>query len=230
VTRAVPERYDHHPADLFAEQIRAVLRPDMAILDVGSGRRPALALADRPPGCRYVGLDLLAAELERAPAGAYDEYVVSDICDPVEELRDRFDLVVSWQVLEHVRDTRSAIASTHRYLRPGGTFVALLSGRRSVNAVLNQVMPERAGVWLMRRLLHRHPESVFPAHYDQCSARELRAVMAPWAGAEITPLYLGGSYFNFCTPLRGAYLAYESWAWRTGREGLATHYLVVARR
>jgi SAM-dependent methyltransferase len=230
VNRALPARYDHHPADLFADEIRAVLRPDMAILDVGSGRRPALALADRPSDCHYVGLDLLAAELERAPIGAYDEYVVADICDPVDELRDRFDLVVSWQVLEHVRDTRSAIASAHRYLRPGGTFVGLLSGRRSVNAVLNRVMPERAGVWLMRRLLHRDPESVFATHYDQCSGAELRAIMVSWEEAEITPLYLGASYFNFSPALRDAYLAYESWAWRTGRDGLATHYLVVARR
>ena len=228
MTRPIPARYDHHPADLFAEQIRAVLRPDMAILDVGSGRRPALGA--RPPDCHYVGLDLLAAELERAPAGAYDEYVVADICDPVEELRDRFDLVVSWQVLEHVRDTRAAIASAQRYLRPGGTFVALLSGRRSVNAVLNRVMPERAGVWLMRRLLHRDPETVFAAHYDQCSGAELRGIMLAWQEAEITPLYLGASYFNFATALRDVYLAYESWACRTGRDGLATHYLVVARR
>lgn len=230
MSRPLPTRYEHHPAELFAAAIRASLRPDMAILDVGSGRRPALAIASRPAGSRYVGLDLSAGELELAPQRAYDERVVADISTPVDELRDRFDLIVSWQVLEHVRDTQRALEHARSYLLPGGRLVAVLSGRYSVFGRLNTALPAGMGVWLMRHLLRRDPQSVFPAHYDRCSASELTHVMSAWTAAEITPLYLGASYFNFSMALRDVYLAYESRVFRAGRADLATHYLINASR
>ncbi len=229
MSRPLPARYGRHPAELFAEAIRAGLRPEMAILDIGSGRRPALAIDDRPTGSHYVGLDLSADELERAGPGAYDEFVVADIAAPVDDLRGQFDLLVSWQVLEHVDDTESALEHARSYLRPAGRLVAVLSGRYSVNGVLNSALPPRVGVWLMRRLLQREPDTVFPAFYDRCTSGELVALMSRWAVAEITPLYLGASYFNFAIPLRDVYLAYESWALRTRRADLATHYLIVAQ-
>lgn len=230
MSRPLPRRYDHHPLTLFGEAVAAHLRPRMAILDVGSGRRPALAPPDRPAGARYVGLDLSATELDLAPAGSYDEHVVADISEPVEALRGGFDLIVSWQVLEHVRDMAGALEHAHGYLRPGGHLVAFLSGRNSIFGRLNTLLAPRAGVWLMHRLLRRPPDSVFPAYYDRCTSGELRALMAPWSGAEIRPVFLGASYFNFSRPLRDVYVAYETWAARTGRADLATHYLIVGRR
>jgi SAM-dependent methyltransferase len=228
VSRPIPTRYERHPSEWFTDAIHAKLCPGMAILDIGSGRRPALASAHRPAGARYVGLDLSAAELARAPADAYDERIVADIAEPVERLRGQFDLIVSWQVLEHVRDMERALHHARCYLRPGGSFVALLSGRYSVNGVLNAALPPAVSVWLMRCLLGRDPESVFPAYYDGCTHGDLRRLMSDWTDAAIAPLYLGGSYFNFSLPLRDFYLAYESWACRTRRLDLATHYLVDA--
>jgi hypothetical protein len=82
----------------------------------------------------------------------------------------------------------------------------------------------------MRHLLRRDPESVFPAHYDRCYASALAPLLAGWSESDVRPLFQGGAYLNFALPLRDAYFAYESWACRTGRANLATHYLVVARR
>lgn len=230
MSRPLPARYDRHPTELFEAAIGVSLRPGMAILDVGSGRRPVLGIGDRPAGSRYVGLDLSAAELQRAPAGAYDERIVADIGEPVARLRDRFDLIVSWQVLEHVSDVQRALEHARSYLHAEGQLVALLSGRHSVNAVLNAALPAAVSAWLMRHLLGRDPETVFPAHYDRCSGSELVRLLADWTQPEITPLYLGASYFNFAATLRDVYVAYESWACRSGRSDLATHYLIVARR
>ena len=226
----VPQRYDRHPAQLFDDAVQALLRPGMAILDVGSGRRPALAPATRPAGCRYAGLDVSARELALAPAGSYETHVVADVATPVPQLRGGFDLVLSWQVLEHVADTERALANMRAYLRPGGSLVALLSGRFSAFGILNAALPARLGVVLMQRLLRRDPESVFPAHYDRCHASALTRLLASWPRAEVRPIFQGGAYFNFALPLRSAYLAYENWAWRSGRANLATHYLLVCRR
>ena len=227
---AIPERYDRHPTTLFADAIRTELRAGMSILDVGSGRRPALAPDARPPDCAYAGLDVSRAELELAPPGSYGEHVVADVTAPVPALRERFDLVVSLQVLEHVPDTARALANMREYLVPGGRLVALLSGRFSVFGVINSAIPARLGVLLMKHLLRRDPDSVFPAYYDCCHAAALHELLAPWRRADVIPIYQGGAYFNFALPLRAAYFTYENWAARGGHANLATHYLLVCER
>jgi hypothetical protein len=64
---ALPARYGERWEAPFERRVGAVLRPNMAILDVGSGRRPTITPSDRPAGCRYVGLDISAAELAARP-------------------------------------------------------------------------------------------------------------------------------------------------------------------
>jgi SAM-dependent methyltransferase len=230
VSERIPARYRYHPADQFADAIRPRLHPGVAILDVGSGRRPAVDPAQRPAGSRYVGLDVSAAELARAPDGAYTETVVADVSTALPELAGRFDLLVSWQVLEHVASTERALANLHGYLRPGGALVAVLSGRFALYGVLNRLVPARLATWGLRTFTGRDPETVYPAHYDRCDHRGLTELLAPWRSARVQPIYQGGAYLNFAKPLRAAYLSYESWAARSGRTNLATHYLVVAER
>ncbi|MGI8624270.1 MAG: class I SAM-dependent methyltransferase [Solirubrobacteraceae bacterium] len=226
---SVPTRYRQTPDELLERRVREVLRPGLAVLDVGSGRSPAVLADDRPQLAEYVGLDLSRAELDRAPARSYDAVVVGDAIERRPELEERFDLVVSRQVLEHVWPLDRALSNLHGYLRPGGALLASLSGRRSVNAALNRLLPAPVASFMLERLLGRDPETVFPAHYDRCDECSLRAFLASWSEAEVTPLYLGAAYFNFARPLRALYLRYEDWALRS-RHDLATHYVVEARR
>jgi 2-polyprenyl-6-hydroxyphenyl methylase/3-demethylubiquinone-9 3-methyltransferase len=202
----------------------------LRILDVGSGRRPALAPADRPAGTHYVGLDLSAVELAAAPNGSYDETVAADLAQRVAGLEGQFDLALSWQVFEHVRPLDRALENLRAYLRPGGRMVAVLSGRFSINALVNVLVPSGLAVWLMRRLLGRDPDSVFSAHYDSCYASALTELLKSWSVAEVTPLFQGGAYFNFALPLRSVYFRYENWASRAGRANLATHYKIDSVR
>ncbi|MEA2355228.1 MAG: hypothetical protein QOD61_1357 [Solirubrobacteraceae bacterium] len=228
--RGIPARYAPTPAAIFGAAVRERLVDGSAVLDVGSGREPALGPGDLAGVSRYVGLDLSARELAAAPPGAYTQTVAADLTERVEELVAGFDLVVSRQALEHVADTGAALEHVRAYLRPGGRLVAMLSGRYSVQSVLNRLIPERLGVRLLGGLLDRDPETVFPAHYDRCHHRGLTGLLAPWADATVTPLYQGGAYFNFSPALRRIYFAYEDWALGAGRADLATHYLILARR
>ncbi len=100
----------------------------MTILDVGSGRRPCVPIDRRPPGCTYVGLDISADELQTAPPGSYDRFVVGDVSSRAVDLGTQFDLVVSFQVLEHVRPLDAAFENLRHYLRPGGRMIAQFSG------------------------------------------------------------------------------------------------------
>lgn len=198
------------------------------MLDVGSGRRPTILGQQRPAGVSYAGLDVSRAELERAPAGSYDELHVADVVQRVPELQGRFDLVVSWQVLEHVKPLAAALDNIRSYLRPGGRAVVQLSGRFSVFGLINMVIPQRLGILAMQRLLNRDPETVFPAYYDRCTYYGLVDMLGNWSEIEIVPRYNGAGYLSFFAPAQRAYLWYEDWACRNERQNLATHYLVTA--
>jgi SAM-dependent methyltransferase len=224
-----PPRYGRW-VDSFLERAIAEVREGIEVLDVGSGPRPSIPPAKRPRKCRYVGLDISVEELGKAPEGCYDDIFVSDVVESVAALTEQFDLVVSWQVLEHVKPLEVALENVRSYLRPGGRFVATLSGRFSAFGVVNQIIPGEWGVKAMHRLLGRRPDTVFPAYYDKCWYSALKTLMAPWRQVEILPFYIGASYFSFSKVLLRAYLRYENWVCNRGYVNLATHYLIDARK
>ena len=225
----LPDRYARQMQDEFFARAEPLLVPDVAILDVGAGRYPTIAPADRPAGCRYVGLDIEAEELDAAGPGAYDEGIVGDITVPLG--RDgEFDLVLSWQVLEHVSPLDQAFENLRATLRPGGTLVAQLTGSNAAFAFFGRLLPQRAKLWLATRVLGHNEEEKFPTKYDRSSHRALSRLLEPWSDVEVVPFYRGAPYFKFSRPLMRAYLAYESAIERRRATNLATHYLVVARR
>lgn len=226
----LPARYGEPWQSPFLERVGAVLRPGIRVLDVGSGARPAIRPDERPEGCHYVGMDISAAELERAGPDAYDDIAVGDICTPIPSLAQDFDLVVSWQVLEHVSSMRAALDNQRAALVPGGRMITMLSGAWAIFALAARVIPHRISTGLQAQLLGADARDKFPAHYDSCSDRDLRQQLSEsgWCWWEILPYYKAGGYLRFSRPLLRAYLAYENWAERTGRANLATHYLVEA--
>jgi len=228
--RRLPARYEHEWGTEFWEFVNRALEPGMDVLDVGAGRRPTISPDDRPEGTHYVGFDLSGEELETAPPGSYDELVVADAQTPTSGLADRFDLIVAWQVLEHVRDLPSAAATFLQYLGEGGRFVACLSGRNAVFAVGNRILPGSAGRQVVSRLMRRPIETVFPAYYDHCTERGLREVFSGWDDVHVLPLWRGADYFARFPRLRSMYVRYEDWAIRRGLSNLATHYVVAARK
>jgi SAM-dependent methyltransferase len=229
---SLPDRYQSEWNAPFRREVFQRLRPGVAVLDIGAGRQPSVDRGDRPEQTHWVGLDLDASELKAAGAGAYDECIAGDVAVAIADLEGRFDLALSWQVLEHVRPLDQAIENVHGYLKEGGTFVSLLSGSWSAFGVLNRMLPAQLGVRLVERVMRRsandHP--VFPAYYDQCYGTGLLRLFAAWRDVRIRPLYRGASYFHFSRPLQELYLAYENAVSDRRLANLATHYLVVATK
>lgn len=224
----LPRRYAELWPSELDELCAPAIRPGMAILDVGPGRNPTIPPERRPPGTRYVGLDASRRELEAAPAGTYDEQVVADIVHRQPFLEESFDLVVSWQVLEHVSSLGATFDNLHAYLRPEGRMVATLSGARSPFAQLNRLLPRRLARTGMKILLDRPPSTTFRARYDRGWSHAIEELLAEWSSFEVRPKYAGASYLAFSPRLMRAYLRYEEWT--VGRPDLATHYLVAGIR
>jgi SAM-dependent methyltransferase len=225
----LPDRYARSMQAEFFRRVQPLLVAEMAILDVGAGRYPTIAPADRPGGCRYVGLDIAPEELNAAAPGAYDQAVVADVTEPLNR-DNEFDLIVSWQVLEHVSPLAAAFENLRAALRPGGTMLAHLTGSNAAFALLGRLMPHALRVRIATRLLGHQEEEKFPTRYDRSSYKALDRLLGRWSEVEIVPFYRGAPYFGFWRPLQRAYLAYESAIERRRRENLATHYLVVAKR
>lgn len=214
----------------FRAAIQSELRPGSVIIDVGGGRHPAIARRDLPPRATYIGIDLSQRELAAAPLGSYDRVIYCDVVERQPDLEGGADVVVSWAVLEHVAPLDVAISNIHSYLRPGGLFVAQLSGGRSAFALINRMIPHRVAKVAMQRLLRRDPASVFPAPYDRCTYSALSRILEDWSEVRIIPRYRGAQYFGFLPPLQTLYVRLEDLLVRGNHRDLATHYLVVARR
>ena len=91
-------------------------------------------------------------------------------------------------------------------------------------------MPHRIRARLAARLLGHSAEEKFPTEYDRCHHRALVRMLADWSSVELTPFYRGAAYVNFSRLLQRSYLLYENAIARSDRRGLATHYLINARR
>ena len=104
----------------MAREIRALAaqlgKPGAVVLDYGCGNMPYRPLFEAA-GCRYVGADFDGApDIAIAPDGRIDAADASA------------DVVVSFQVLEHVRDLGRYFAEARRVLKPGGQLVLSTHG------------------------------------------------------------------------------------------------------
>jgi SAM-dependent methyltransferase len=129
-------------AFLFSERIE---RPWEVVLDAGCGR--ALPV-DVPRNARLVGLDLDPVALARNPN--IDEALVGDVARYLLE-PEAYDVVLCWNVLEHVSDPRSALENFRRSLRTGGLLVLGVPNVWSLKGLLTKFTPH----WF-HRFAYRH--------------------------------------------------------------------------
>lgn len=224
----LPERYHEDWRKPFLNRALAAAADGAQVLDVGSGRLPVIPTFARPRGCTYVGLDISSDELQKAPPRSYDATIVADVTCHRPELDSSFDVIVSWQTLEHIQRLDRAVANIRRYLRAHGTAVIQVSGSFSAFAMINRALPDSLAARLVCFAMDRPYDGVFPAYYDRCSYRSLQHEFECWSSVEILPRYRGAEYFQCSRPLQSIYVLYENWAVRHEAKNLATHYLVTA--
>jgi SAM-dependent methyltransferase len=226
----IPARYRLDSWDVrFRAALAESVEPDQAILDVGSGAKPTLPPERRPQGIRYVGLDPSRDELEKAPAGSYDDVIVAPAEQHVPGHDGRFDLAVSFMAFEHIEPLDTALENIRSYLHPGGRLIAQLAGGRSPFAVANRLIPLGLTRRVLARVQERPPETVFPSRYDRCTYSGLTGILAGrWSETEVVPIHNAYGYVEFSRVLRALYIGFEEWAHRGDRREIASCYLINA--
>lgn len=163
-------------------RIRALLGPDMQVLDFGAGRGWAIVddpnptrrrLANLRGDCaRVVGVDLDPVVRENP---GLDEAIVIEPGGALPFPADTFDVVVSDHVFEHVDDPVAVAAELDRVLRPGGWICARTPNRAGYIAWGARLVPNGLHTRALRRLQPgRQALDVFPTRYRLNTRAALR--------------------------------------------------------
>lgn len=122
-------------------------QPAPRVLEAGCGARSHV---DLPLGARVVGVDRSRAQLRR------NDGIAARVEGDVTQLplaSASVDVVVSWDVLEHVDDPAQALTEYRRVLRQHGIIVLGLPHVLSLKGLLTRLTPWPVHVWVYRRVL-----------------------------------------------------------------------------
>ncbi|HWE81798.1 MAG TPA: methyltransferase domain-containing protein [Gaiellaceae bacterium] len=124
---------------------RPLAAPRPRVLDAGCGTEINIPL---PPDAYLVGIDISAEATTRNER--LDERIVADL-ERVELAPDSFDLIVCWDVLEHLRRPERALERLAAALAPGGTFVVGVPNVNSAKGLATKFTPYAFHRWIYRR-------------------------------------------------------------------------------
>ena len=110
---------------------------DARLIEIGCGGSRWLPYFNREFGYEVSGIEYTAAGIQLArdvlqQAGIQGTLEQGDLFEPPINWEERFDVVVSFGLVEHFENTAQAISACARYLRPGGTMVTLVPTMRGL--------------------------------------------------------------------------------------------------
>lgn len=125
-------------------------RSSARMLDAGCGARRNLSV---PEGVYSVGIDVSERQLSRNQDLA--ERILGDL--QTHALPEQsFDLVICWEVLEHLAKPDAALENMRRALKRDGLMILGLPNLMSVKGLITKLTPHAFHVWFYRRVLHSH--------------------------------------------------------------------------
>jgi SAM-dependent methyltransferase len=157
----------------FFTQVAALLRPDDIVLDFGAGRGEFVEtdpssyrvwLQNLRGRCRHVdGCDPDRIVLQNP---TLDSAAVIELGKPLPYPDDRFDLIISRYVFEHVSDPEWAARELLRVLRPGGWICAMTPNKWGYVALAASLVPNAIHTRVLSRVQPGRPaEDIFPTRY-----------------------------------------------------------------
>lgn len=215
----------------FMAAIRSALRPGMMVLDVGGGKRPAIAPGLKISlGLRVIGVDISQEELNGAPPGSYDQMICGDITKT--SALPAADLAISRSVTEHVTNPGAMYLNILHALRPGRFLISYVPNKFAPYALLNAALPNQLSKVLLGFFHWESKEETgFPALYRHCFPSRLEALLlgVGFRDVQIHPSYRS-EYCNFFLPLHASELAWQIFTSRLNQRNLCETFTVIAQK
>jgi len=206
------------------------------LLEVGGGRGPLLTPSEaEQAGVALTVNDIDAGELALAP-GAFQtaQFNVAGDFDP--KLAGRFDLIVSREVFEHVRDAPRAWSNVCALLAPGGVGLAFHPTLYAPPFVINWLAPEALTAPILRFFFSDRNQGdypKFPARYELCfgdpSRVEPTLRRCGFSSVLVAPFW-GHRYFRHIPGLRELDAAIGDLAERRDWRLMTSYAYTIARR
>lgn len=222
----------------FEQQVADLIRDSgaRAVGELGGGANPTVGLADlagRP--VELTVLDISPGELARTPPGV--ETLCVDLCAQEPPVHDRFDLIFSRMLCEHVSSGRTFHRNCFVALRPGGYAVHFFPSATALPFALNRILPSA----FSRRLLeHFFPArrrggttAKFPARYSWClgpTPGQLDRFRSVGFDVVSCDVGIGHGYYDRIPPLRALEQAKTAMVLKHPSPWLAAYVIVVLRR
>jgi 2-polyprenyl-3-methyl-5-hydroxy-6-metoxy-1,4-benzoquinol methylase len=144
------------------------------VLDAGCGRTIQI---DPGPDAHITGLDVSATELTHNHR--LDVRIVGDVqSEPL--ATEAYDLVVCFDVLEHVDDPARALANLASATAPGGTLIVKCPNAMSFKGLVTKASPWWFHRWLYRKLVPFVAQDPFPTSMRLMLRPE---TLSAWAAA-----------------------------------------------
>lgn len=170
------------PEVAFYIQVSALLQPDDVVLDFGAGRgswhfndpsRFRRWLSGFKGRCAHVdGCDVDPVVLQNETLDAAKQLQPGE---PLPYEDNRFDLIVSRYVFEHIPDPEWAARELLRVTKPGGWICALTPNKWGYVALAARMVPNKLHAAALRYVQPgRRPEDTFPTVYRLNRPRAIR--------------------------------------------------------
>jgi SAM-dependent methyltransferase len=122
---------------------------NVRLLEAGCGSTSKVRLSSN---VSVTGIDISPLQLARNES--LSERILGDL--QTYEFPDRcFDIIVCWDVLEHLEKPQLALESFFRAIKPGGLIILAYPNLYSLKGITTKITPHIFHIWYYRHLLHR---------------------------------------------------------------------------
>ena len=119
------------------------------LLEAGCGSMSKVQLSEK---VHITGIDI--SEMQLARNNSLDERIVGDI-QTWKFPKHSFDIIICWEVLEHLNYPDRALDNFFDSVKPGGLIILAYPNLYSLKGMITKFTPHQVHIWYYRHLLHR---------------------------------------------------------------------------